>query len=47
MSLMNTLIPSLSRTPATTTANRPADLADAVKPIYSVTENDDAFGLTV
>jgi len=44
---MNTLIPSLTRTPATTTADRPADLADAVKPIYDITENNDAFGVTV
>jgi len=47
MSLMNTLVPSLSRTPAPTGENRPADLADSVKPLYDVTENNDAFGLTV
>jgi len=47
MSLLNTLIPSLASTPATAGQNRPADLAYAVKPVYDITENADAFGVTV
>lgn len=43
---MNTLVPSLSRALATP-ENRPSDLVDSVKPLYDVTENNDAFGLTV
>lgn len=47
MSLINTLIPSLVRTPATSGDDRPADLTHTVKPAYDVTENTDAFGVTV
>ncbi len=46
MSLLNTLIPSLSRTPA----NRPAQTtehAPTVKPLHEITETNDAFGVTV
>lgn len=46
MSLLNTLIPSLSRTPAETAA-RPADLGPTLKPAYEVKETADAFGVTV
>jgi HSP20 family molecular chaperone IbpA len=45
MSLFNTLIPSLTRTPAhreTTTTTEPT-----VKPRYEIKETDDAFGVTV
>lgn len=47
MSLLNTLIPSLTRTPAAQDENRPADLAHTVKPVYEVKETPDAFGATV
>ncbi|MBI5689919.1 MAG: Hsp20/alpha crystallin family protein [Verrucomicrobia bacterium] len=47
MSLINTLIPSLARTPATVAAGRPADLANSVKPVYEISETTDAFGVTV
>jgi HSP20 family molecular chaperone IbpA len=47
MSLLNTLVPSLSRTPDTNQQNRPADLRHAVKPLYEIKETPDAFGATV
>jgi HSP20 family molecular chaperone IbpA len=47
MSLLNTLTPSLNRSPARREENRPADLANAVKPLYEVKETPDAFGVTV
>jgi len=47
MSLMNTLIPSLSRSPARGHAKAAADLGPTVKPAYEIKANDDAFGLTV
>ena len=47
MSLFNTLIPSLSRLPATASRNRLADLAVTVKPVHEITETTDAFGVTV
>lgn len=46
MSLFNSLIPSLTRSPS----NRPDDTAarePTVKPAYEVKENADAYGLTV
>jgi HSP20 family protein len=47
MSLLNTIVPSLSRSPATRDGNRPSDLAHAVKPLYEIKETPDAFGATV
>jgi HSP20 family protein len=47
MSLLNTIVPSLSRSPATRDENRPADLARTVKPLYEIKETADAFGATV
>jgi HSP20 family protein len=47
MSLLNTLIPSLSRTPATADENRPADLARTVKPAYEIKETADAWSAAV
>ena len=49
MTLLNTLIPSLSRTPASASADsqRPADLGHTVKPVYEIKETPDAFGVTV
>ena len=47
MSLFNTLIPSLTRPLATPADNRPADLANAVKPAYDITETAEAFGVIV
>lgn len=46
MSLFNTLIPSLSRSPARADENA-AVAGPTVKPAYEVKENDDAYGLTV
>lgn len=45
MSLLNTLIPSLARTPAR--PQRPSDLGPTVKPVYEVKETADAYGVTV
>ncbi len=47
MSLLNTLIPSLSRTPATRTAQTTTEPAPTVKPIHEIAETADAFGVTV
>lgn len=47
MTLLNTLIPSLGRTAAERSENRPADLGYTVKPIYDITENDAAYHATV
>lgn len=47
MSLLDTLIPSLNRTPATQAENRPADLTHTVKPLYEIKETPDAFGAVV
>lgn len=47
MSLLNTLIPSLARTSPATAAKRSSELPQAVKPVYDLTENNDAFGVTV
>lgn len=46
MTLLNTLIPSLSRSPASTEGQTP-ELANTVKPAYEVKETPEAFGLTV
>jgi HSP20 family protein len=47
MSLFNTLIPSLTRTPARRRAAAGADLGPTIKPAYEIKETDEAFGLTV
>jgi len=47
MSLLNTLIPSLSRTPAHADGERTSDLGPTIKPAYEVKETPDAYGLTV
>ena len=47
MSLLNTIVPSLSRSPANRDENRPADLRHTVKPLYEIKETPDAFGATV
>jgi len=46
MSLFQTLIPSLGRTP-TRENGAASDLGPTVKPLYEVKETDDAFGVTV
>jgi HSP20 family protein len=46
MSLLNTLVPSFTRTPSTR-ENRPADLANTVKPVYHIKETPEAWGVTV
>lgn len=47
MSLFNTLIPSLSRQPATRGSAEAQALENAVKPVYDIKETADAFGVTV
>ena len=47
MSLLNTLIPSLSPTPAPATAGSASDLGPTVKPAYEIKEAADAFAVTV
>lgn len=47
MSLLNTLIPSLARTPASTPAPARPELENARKPAYEIKETPEAYGLTV
>jgi HSP20 family protein len=47
MSLLDTLVPSVVRSPARRDDNRPADLGQTVKPAYEVKETPDAWGVTV
>ena len=47
MSLLNTLAPSINRSPTNRDDKRPADLAHTVKPLYEIKETPDAFGATV
>ena len=47
MSLLDTLIPSLTRTPVAPDQNRPADLARTVKPAFEIKETPESFGATV
>ena len=47
MTLLNSIVPSLSRSPARREDSRPKDLARTVKPHYEIKETEDAFGVTV
>ena len=47
MSLINTLIPALTRTPDRRQAKSTPDLGPTVKPAYEIKETDDAFGVIV
>jgi len=50
MSLLNTILPSLNRTPAATSTaeQRPAaDLGQTLRPSYTVDESADAYAVTV
>lgn len=47
MSLIDTIIPALARSPARRHAQAAADLGPTVKPAYEIKETDDAFGVTV
>src|SRR2546421_232834 len=47
MSLLNTLIPSLSRTPGPAADTSARASLPSVKPVYEIKETDDAWGLTV
>lgn len=47
MSLFQTLMPSLGRTPATTDHSGASDLGATVKPAYEIKETADAYGVTV
>jgi HSP20 family protein len=46
MALLNSLIPSLGRSPART-ENSSANATPGIRPVYELRENDDAWGLTV
>ena len=46
MSLLNTLIPSLSPSPATPDDTRAPELGQTVKPAYEIKETPDAYGVT-
>ena len=47
MTLLNALIPSLGGAPVAQPETKPADLAYSVKPVFQITETDDAFGVVV
>lgn len=47
MSLMNTLIPSLGRSPAERQRSSADQLGPTVKPLFEVKETDEAYGITV
>jgi HSP20 family protein len=47
MSLINALIPALSRTPVRRHAKSTTDLGPTVKPAYDIKETEEAFGVTV
>lgn len=47
MSFFNTLIPSLSRTPATSSSGEAATAEPTLKPAYDIKETSEAYGLTV
>lgn len=47
MSLINSIIPSLNRTPVERRSDGQNDLGPTVKPLYEVKETDEAYGLTV
>jgi HSP20 family protein len=45
--MSNTIVPSLSRSPARRDQDRPADLGRTLKPLFEVKETPDAFGAIV
>jgi HSP20 family protein len=47
MTLFNSIIPALNRTPAVSRGHRENDLGPTVRPHYEIKETADAFGLTV
>ncbi|HEY1109293.1 MAG TPA: Hsp20/alpha crystallin family protein [Opitutaceae bacterium] len=47
MSLLNTILPSLNRTPAATAEQSSADLGQTLRPSYAVNEAADAYAVTV
>jgi HSP20 family protein len=47
MSLLNTLAPSLNRTPADSDDNRSSEFVRTVKPAYEIKETPEAWGVTV
>jgi HSP20 family protein len=47
MTLLNTLIPSFTRTPARRDDGGSSELGQTVKPVYDVKETPEAWGLTV
>ena len=47
MSLINTIVPALTRTPARRHTKATSDLGPSVRPAYEIKETDDAFGVTV
>jgi hypothetical protein len=47
MSLLNTIVPSLNRSPANRDENRPADLRHTVKPLYEMQKSMEAKRLQI
>jgi HSP20 family molecular chaperone IbpA len=47
MSLLNNIVPSLSRKPALDGDSRSPDLGRTVKPLFEIKETPDAYGATV
>jgi len=47
MSLLNTLIPSLTRTPARRERDAAGEFSPTIKPAYEIKEMTDAWGVTV
>lgn len=47
MSLLSTLIPTLTRTPASEQTTAATELGATLKPVYQVTETPDAYSLVV
>ncbi len=47
MSLLQSLIPSLNRTPATAERAEAPELGATLKPVYEIKETADAYGVTV
>lgn len=47
MTLFNSLLPSLGGAPVAQPETKSPDLAYSVKPVFQITENDDAYGVVV
>jgi HSP20 family molecular chaperone IbpA len=47
MSLLQSILPSLNRAPATTESAGATELGATIKPVYEIKETADAYGVTV